>query len=132
MDMAAYDALNTDSQDSRRSRNMIEKIRSMAELQSVAESVGSHFFSPDTMKFWQTEIVYDGFHALSDTHGVFVTKDRHWGPNEPKVYVFRWYMLKEREDGTRWLDIDTLSVCDTLKNAMTCVNNFVYLERTGE
>lgn len=65
-------------------------IRTSADVRRTADTLGSPFFSPDSMRFFNSRML-NVFRALNEdgTHGLFVTSERF--DDDPRDYRVREY-----------------------------------------
>lgn len=95
------------------------KIRTADDVRRTAGHVGSHFFSPDTMRFFRSRLL-NVFRALDDdgTRGLFVTSER-FDHTTPREYRVRLYRLTPGA-----FDVDTVGTFATRSQAETFVRNY--------
>ena len=93
-------------------------IRNASDIRRTADEMGSHFFSPDTMRFFNSRLL-NIFRALNadGTCGLFVTSDRF--DTDPREYRVREYRIV---DGR--FEVDTLECFATRPQAETFVRNY--------
>lgn len=100
----------------------MSKIRTAADVRTAANRLGSPYFSPDTMRFFNSRLL-NVFRALNDdgTRGLFVTSERfdHTTPREYRVRLYRF-----ADAGTYSFDVDTLGTFATRSQAETFVRNY--------
>ena len=94
-------------------------IRTAADVRRAADRLGSHYFSPDTMRFFNSRLL-NVFRALDDdgTRGLFVTSERfdHTTPREYRVRLYRF-----TPDA---FEVDTVGTFATRSQAETFVRNY--------
>lgn len=97
-------------------------IRTATDVRRAANEAGSPFFSPATMRFFNSRLL-NVFRALNDdgTHGLFVTSDRFDGdtPREYRVRLYRFDMASAHP-----FNVDTLECFATRSQAETFVRNY--------
>lgn len=86
-------------------------IYSADDIRAVADGAGSHFFSPDTMRFFQSRLLsgvvnLDGNECKPGHRFLFVTSERYG--DEPRHYTVRLMTLGAVRDDRPAADIDTL------------------------
>lgn len=93
-------------------------IRNASDIRRTADELGSHFFSPDTMRFFNSRLL-NIFRPLDETgaHGLFVTSDRF--DTEPRDYRVREYRIV----GGRF-EVDTLECFTTREQADKFVRTY--------
>lgn len=87
-------------------------IYSSDDIRAVADGAGSHFFDPDTMRFFNSRLlsgawVLDGNECKPGHRYLFVTSERYG--DEPRHYTVRIMTLGTVRDNRPAVDIDTLS-----------------------
>ena len=93
-------------------------IRNAADIRRTATDLGNPFFSPDTMRFFNSRLL-NIFRALSadGTRGLFVTSDR-FDSDTPREYRVRLYHFDTS------FEVDTLECFATRQQAETFVCNY--------
>lgn len=84
----------------------IDYIRSTNDLRYVSDYLGSHFFSPESMRFFNSRLT-SNIKTIDDRHGYFITSEE--SPNSPRRYAIRYYSLDQY---TRSTDA---RLCDTVR-----------------
>ena len=94
-------------------------IRNATDIRRTADEMGSPFFSPQTMRFFNSRLL-NIFRPLDDdgTSGLFVTSDR-FDSDTPREYRVREYWVV---DGL--FEVDTLECFATRSQAETFVRNY--------
>jgi len=87
-------------------------IRSTDDIIAIADHAGSHFFSPDTMRFFSSRVLSDVWpvesYATAEGHRYFfVTSERH-GDDAPRHYAVRILTLGSKRDNRPAVDIMTV------------------------
>ena len=87
-------------------------IHSTDDIRAVADHAGSHFFSPDTMRFFQSRILSgvwapDGHQTVEGRRFFFVTSERY-GDDAPRHYAVRMMTLGSQRDDRPAVDIVTV------------------------
>lgn len=91
------------------------------DVRDTADRLGSHFFSPDTMRFFKSRLL--SFHrSLTDDSGLIITSEVYG--DEPRHYNVRRYEITRGDDGQDWIDFDTISRHDTRGRAVTAAKNY--------
>lgn len=93
-------------------------IRNASDIERTADELGSPFFSPQTMRYFNSRLL-NIFRALNDdgTRGLFVTSER-FDSDTPREYRVRLYSVTHR------FDVDTLECFATRAQAETFVRNY--------
>jgi hypothetical protein len=103
---------------------MSMKIHDINDLKTVSHATGGHFFDTGAMRFFDSRV--GGFILRNDdTSGYFVTSERY-DYKSPRLYTVRRYSLVTREDGSPWVDIETVGDFqdwETLKLAQTAAES---------
>lgn len=94
-------------------------IRTTSDIRAVADYAGSYFFSPDTMRVFQSRILsgvvaLDGHESKPGARFLFVTSERH-GDDSPRHYAVRMMTLGTNKRGRG--DVDIISVGYNLPTA---------------
>lgn len=94
-------------------------IRTAADVRRTATDLGNPYFSPDTMRFFNSRLL-NTFRPLDETgtHGLFVTSERF--DTEPRDYRVREYRFV---DGR--FTVDTLGTFPTRAQAERFVRDYV-------
>lgn len=93
-----------------------QAIRCADDIRAIADHAGSHFFSPDTMRFFKSRILSDAFPATSNPGNrfaavegarfAFITSESNeW---EGRRYTVRIATLGTDQDGRQSVDISAL------------------------
>lgn len=98
-------------------------IRTADDVRRAADNVGSPFFSPDTMRFFNSRLL-NIFRALDTDgmHGLFVTSER-FDHTTPREYRVRLYRLTPGAIAFPF-QTDTLGTFATRSQAETFVRNY--------
>ena len=93
-------------------------IRNASDIRRTADEMGSPFFSPATMRYFNSRLL-NIFHALNadGTRGLFVTSDR-FDSDTPREYRVRLYHFDTS------FEVDTLECFATRSQAETFVRNY--------
>ena len=93
-------------------------IRNASDIRRTADELGSHFFSPDTMRFFNSRLL-NTFRPLNadGTRGLFVTSDR-FDSDTPREYRVRLYHFDTS------FEVDTLECFTTREQAERFVRNY--------
>ena len=93
-------------------------IRNAADMRRTADELGSPFFSPPTMRYFNSRLL-NVFRALNDdgTRGLFVTSER-FDSETPREYRVRVYHVTHR------FEVDALEVFATRAQAEAYVRNY--------
>jgi catabolite regulation protein CreA len=62
------------------------------DVKRIAESKGSHFFKPDTMRFFKSRVSDEVYQAANSTLLYFVTSER--GPDMPRRFSVRRFDIE--------------------------------------
>ena len=90
--------------------DQIQSIESIDDLKRVAALMGNHFFSPNTMRFFNSRIS-SRLYPVSVREGYFVTSERQdmpYSDPEPRQYTVRHYSITEGDNGYARFTIDTV------------------------
>ena len=88
-----------------------ERILSAADVRDTANALGSYFFTPSTMRFFQSRILR-GHWTISDDRGLFVTSERY-GDN-PRHYTVREYEITRAPRESDGRVVDTIDISTPL------------------
>ncbi len=93
-------------------------ISNASDIRRTADELGSHFFSPDTMRFFNSRLL-NIFRPLDETgaRGLFVTSDR-FDSDTPREYRVRLYHFDTS------FEVDTLECFTTREQADKFVRNY--------
>ena len=93
-------------------------IRNATDMRRTADELGSPFFSPPTMRYFNSRLL-NIFRVLNadGTRGLFVTSDR-FDSETPREYRVRLYHVTHR------FEVDTLECFATRSQAETFVRNY--------
>lgn len=105
-------------------------VHTVDDVRAIADHAGSHFFSPDTMRFWKSRLLsgvtaLDGHAAKPGARFLFVTSDIV--PDGVRVYSLRMMTLGSTEDNRPSVDIERLSSYDNAREARKAAQQFTYL-----
>lgn len=70
----------------------IHSINSIVGVERLAERKGSHFFSPDTMRFFKSKVIYDVFPSKNGVY--FVTSEKKSFSDNTRVFNVRCINLE--------------------------------------
>lgn len=75
------------------------------DLQRKAKSAGSHFFDPDTMRFFKSYVIEESFYANAERDvWYFATSEK--GPDGRRGYTARVARFEQNEQGGMRVDFD--------------------------
>ena len=97
-------------------------IRNTVDIRRKADELGSPFFSPSTMRFFNSRLL-NTFRPLNDdgTRGLFITSDR-FDSDTPREYNVRLYQFDM--SSTYPFQVYTLDCCTTREQADKFVRNY--------
>jgi hypothetical protein len=103
-------------------------IHSSDDIRAIADHVGSHFFSADTMRYWGSRLLGDSFPFRTNARPIegpstvegnryaFITSERAFG-DESRRYAVRVLTLASVRDDRPAVSFDTLDRYDTPREA---------------
>lgn len=86
-------------------------VHTVADIRAIADHAGSHFFSPNTMRFFNSRVL-EGVYPAGDSKAVpgslfyFVTSEAY--DDAPRHYTVRRAVLGTQRDDRPTIDIDTV------------------------
>lgn len=118
-----------------------QHIYDASDLLNTANDLGSHFFSPGTMRWFNSRLLGSGYHRVKDEvggtqTGYFVTSEK-FDDASPRTYRVRRYevtrTIRER-DGVPFdtISFETFTEHATREEAITYSGLIAALERAGD
>lgn len=106
-----------------------DSIYSTDDLIAVADATGGFFFSPETMKFWNTRVLSyfrapDGYKCEPGSRYVFITSDEI-GYDTGREYSVRVMTIGVNDDRRASVDFDTIGRYESRGRAMSAADVYV-------
>ena len=96
------------------------KCNTAEDVRLTADRLGSHFFSPDTMRFFKSRLL--SFHrSLTDDSGLIITSEVFG--DEPRHYSVRRYEITRDDAGRDSINFETISKYATRGHAITAAKD---------
>lgn len=94
----------------------IHSINSIVGVERLAERKGSHFFSPDTMRFFKSKVIYDVFPSKNGIY--FVTSEKKCFNDYTRVFSVRFIDINTGDIKTIYKGYSTKATA--LTGALNC------------